>query len=99
MLLGKLARPEWITYGIPKNSRTYSSRLNVTSEMNNLVLNGKSFASDGKYLYLHTSCGLLKVGSGHAGTVCGHVYIQKSDFYPTESGWLGYANVSSCFFF
>lgn len=59
-----------------------------------MVLNERSFVSDGKYLYLHTSRGLLKIGSGHSGTIWGHIYIHKADFYPTEIGWLGYANVS-----
>lgn len=98
VLLGKLARPDWITYGVPKSSKIYTSTLKLPNEINNMILNGRSFVSDGKYLYLHTSRGLLKIGSGHGGTIWGHVYIQKTDFYPTETGWLGYANVSSVLF-
>lgn len=94
VLLGKLMRPDWITYGVPKCSKIYTSMLKLPNEMNNMVLNERSFVSDGKYLYLHTSCGLLKIGSGHGGTIWGHIYIHKTDFYPTEIGWLGYANVS-----
>lgn len=94
VLLGKLARPDWITYGVPKNSRIYTSTLKLPNDINNIVLNGRSFVSDGKYLYLHTSKGLLKIGSGHGGTIWGHVYVHKADFYPTETGWLGYAKVS-----
>jgi len=67
--------------------------LKLPNEMNNMVLNERSFVSDGKYLYLHTSRGLLKIGSGHGGTIWGHIYIHNADFYPTEIGWLGYANV------
>ncbi|XP_076245488.1 MYC binding protein highwire [Calliopsis andreniformis] len=92
VLLGKLARPDWITYGVPKCSKIYTSTLKLPNEISNIILNGRSFVSDGKYLYLHTSRGLLKIGSGHGGTIWGHVYIQKTDFYPTETGWLGYAN-------
>lgn len=92
VLLGKLARPDWITYGVPKCAKIYT--LKLPNEINNIILNGRSFVSDGKYLYLHTSRGLLKIGSGHGGTIWGHMYIQKADFYPTETGWLGYANVS-----
>ncbi|KAG9437358.1 E3 ubiquitin-protein ligase MYCBP2 isoform X10 [Apis mellifera carnica] len=90
VLLGKLARPDWITYGVPKCAKIYT--LKLPNEINNIILNGRSFVSDGKYLYLHTSRGLLKIGSGHGGTIWGHMYIQKADFYPTETGWLGYAN-------
>lgn len=99
VLLGKLVRPDWITYGVPKCSKIYTSMLKLPNEMNNMVLNERSFVSDGKYLYLHTSRGLLKIGSGHSGTIWGHVYIHKADFYPTEIGWLGYANVSCTLIF
>lgn len=94
VLLGKLMRPDWITYGVPKCSKIYTSMLKLPNEMNNMILNERSFVSDGKYLYLHTSRGLLKIGSGHSGTIWGHIYVHKADFYPTEIGWLGYANVS-----
>lgn len=94
VLLGKLARPDWITYGVPKCAKIYTSTLKLPNEINNIILNGRSFVSDGKYLYLHTSKGLLKIGSGHGGTIWGHIYVHKADFYPTETGWLGYANVS-----
>ncbi|XP_032681431.1 E3 ubiquitin-protein ligase MYCBP2 isoform X1 [Odontomachus brunneus] len=97
VLLGKLVRPDWITYGVPKCSKIYTSTLKLSSEMNNMVLNERSFVSDGKYLYLHTNRGLLKIGSGHGGTIWGHTYIHKADFYPTETGWLGYANRSLYF--
>ncbi|XP_035719406.1 E3 ubiquitin-protein ligase MYCBP2-like isoform X2 [Vespa mandarinia] len=97
VLLGKLARPDWITYGVPKNSRIYTSTLKLPNDINNIVLNGRSFVSDGKYLYLHTSKGLLKIGSGHGGTIWGHVYVHEADFYPTETGWLGYAKNSLYF--
>ncbi|RLU27103.1 hypothetical protein DMN91_000902 [Ooceraea biroi] len=92
VLLGKLVRPDWITYGVPKCSKIYTSMLKLPNEMNNMVLNERSFVSDGKYLYLHTSRGLLKIGSGHSGTIWGHIYVHNADFYPTEIGWLGYAN-------
>ncbi|XP_063987126.1 E3 ubiquitin-protein ligase MYCBP2 isoform X2 [Diachasmimorpha longicaudata] len=97
VLLGKLTRPDWITCGIPKNSRIYTFKLRLPSEMSNVTLNGRSFVSDGKYLYLHTNRGLLKIGSGYGGTVGGQLYGHKPDFYPTEVGWLGYANNSLYF--
>lgn len=93
VLLGKLARPDWITHGVPKSSKINMATLKLPNEMSNVVLNGRSFVSDGKYLYLHTSRGLLKIGSGHGGTIWGHLYAHKTDFYPTETGWLGFANV------
>ncbi|KAJ8666974.1 hypothetical protein QAD02_008636, partial [Eretmocerus hayati] len=97
VLLGKLTQPNWITHGVPKNSKIYSAILKLPNDINNLVLNGRSFISDGKYLYLHTNFGLFKIGNGHSGTIWGHVYAHKSDFYPSETGWIGYANGSLYF--
>lgn len=50
-------------------------------------------SSDGKYLYIHTSSGLFKIGSGYGGTLRGHVYAHNMDYFPEKTGWLGYANV------
>ncbi|XP_031781072.1 E3 ubiquitin-protein ligase MYCBP2 isoform X6 [Nasonia vitripennis] len=97
ILLGKLVRPDWITHGVPKTAKIYTSTLKLPNDINNLVLNGRSFVSDGKYLYLHTNSGLFKIGNGHGGTIWGHVYAHKPDFYPSETGWIGYANSSLYF--
>lgn len=94
VLLGKLVCPDWITHGIPRSSKVHSSVLKLPNELSNLSLNGRSFVSDGKYLYLHTNYGLLKIGNGHGGTIWGHIYAHKPDFYPSDTGWIGYANVS-----
>ena len=55
----------------------------------------KAMSSDGKYLYIHTSSGLFKMGSGYGGTLRGHIYSQNTDYFPDKCGWLGYANVSN----
>lgn len=57
----------------------------------NIVL--KSLACDGQYLYLFSTKGLFKIGSGYGGTVKGHVYVWKQDFYPNDSGTLIYCSV------
>lgn len=49
---------------------------------------------DGNYLYIHNAHGLFKIGSGFGGTMKGHVYIHRPDFYPKQKGWLGFAHVS-----
>jgi hypothetical protein len=65
--------------------------------MHNASVNVRSLASDGQFLYLYTSKGLLKIGSGYGGTIKGHVYLHKADFHVDDRGWLGYANVrNSC---
>ena len=50
-----------------------------------------SLTSDGSYLYMQSSQGLYKVGSGYGGTVKGHIYNSNADFYD-KPGWLGYAH-------
>lgn len=55
----------------------------------------RSLASDGQYLYLYTSRGLFKIGSGHGGTIKGHIYYCVPDFFHDDKGWLGFANVSN----
>lgn len=56
----------------------------------------RSLASDGQYLYLYSSRGLFKIGSGHGGTIKGHIYYCVPDFFHDDKGWLGFANVSRC---
>lgn len=64
-------------------------------DMHTASLGAKSLASDGQFLYLYTSKGLFKIGSGYGGTIKGHVYLHKADFHVDDKGWLGYANVSN----
>ncbi|KAJ9574765.1 hypothetical protein L9F63_008079, partial [Diploptera punctata] len=90
VLLGKVVRPDWITHGVPKNSRIDSFRVKMSTEMHNASVRAKSLASDGQFLYLYTSKGLLKVGSGYGGTIKGHIYLHKADFHVDEKGWLDF---------
>ncbi|KAK9891452.1 hypothetical protein WA026_014685 [Henosepilachna vigintioctopunctata] len=88
VLHGKIQRPDWITHGIPASSKTNSFFLQTMNEIQNMQLNPKSLAMDGLYLYLFTSKGLFKIGSGYGGTLKGHVYLWKPDFYPNDNGSL-----------
>ncbi|XP_044762914.1 E3 ubiquitin-protein ligase MYCBP2 [Coccinella septempunctata] len=90
VLLGKIQRPDWITHGIPITSKTDSFYLQTINDIQNLNLVPKSLAMDGLYLYLFTSKGLFKIGSGYGGTMKGHIYLWKPDFYPTDNGSLIY---------
>nr|CAH7734761.1 unnamed protein product [Callosobruchus chinensis] len=92
VLLGKVVRPDWITHGVPATSKIESFHLNLPHDLQNVNLKVKALACDGQYLYLFTSKGLLKVGSGYGGTVKGHVVIWKQDFYPNDSGSLVYCD-------
>lgn len=74
-----------MSYGVPVSSLVDSFRLSVKDGAA-----AQSMASDGHFLYLHTSHGLYKVGTGFSGTIRGHVYKQKADLYP--DGWIGFAS-------
>ncbi|XP_014287849.1 E3 ubiquitin-protein ligase MYCBP2 isoform X3 [Halyomorpha halys] len=93
VILGKTVAPDWITHGVPHSSllSTYQI-LHPELRSSGPCENEKAMSSDGKYLYIHTSCGLFKVGSGYGGTLRGHVYAQNMDYFPGKTGWLGYAN-------
>ncbi|KAL1131015.1 hypothetical protein AAG570_012253, partial [Ranatra chinensis] len=51
----------------------------------------KALASDGQYLYIYTSHGLIKMGSGYGGTIKSHIYALRKDFFNDKNGWLGHA--------
>ncbi|KAJ8975749.1 hypothetical protein NQ317_015371, partial [Molorchus minor] len=86
VLLGKIIRPDWITHGVPSNSIIDHFVVRLPAEIHNVQLKLKSLACDGQYLYLFTSKGLLKIGSGYGGTLKGHIVMWKPDFYPNDSG-------------
>ncbi|KAF6200667.1 hypothetical protein GE061_005110 [Apolygus lucorum] len=92
VVLGKTVAPDWITHGVPK-----SALLNSRQLMNNHVMyhdgrgGDKAIASDGRFLYIHTHCGLFKMGSGYGETIEGFIYTSKPDFFVNKVGWLGYA--------
>lgn len=58
------------------------------SFMSSATANIATIASDGSYLYLHDACGLVKIGTGHFGTIRGRVYLRISTFEPQEKCWL-----------
>lgn len=94
MLLGKIIRPDWLTHGVPATSLIDTFNLKLPKELSDISLKLKSLATNGEYLYLFTSRGLLKVGSGYGGTVKGHVAAWKPDFYPNDNGTLVFCDVS-----
>ncbi|KAG5884565.1 hypothetical protein JTB14_006591 [Gonioctena quinquepunctata] len=88
VLLGKIVRPAWITHGVPATSKIESFSVKLPNELLNHHMKMKSLTCDGQYLYLYTSRGLLKIGSGYGGTIKGHVVLWKPDFYPNDNGSL-----------
>lgn len=93
VLLGKVMRPDWISHGIPNTTKMETFQVRMPTDIQNTVLTVKSMVSDGQYLYLFTSRGLFKIGSGYGGTLKGHVYVWKPDFYPNDKGSLVYCGV------
>ena len=53
----------------------------------------KSITSDGQYLYILTTRGLFKVGSGYGETIRGHVYVWQPEFYANDKSWIGFCLV------
>lgn len=47
-------------------------------------LAGSSLASDGKFLYMHSPHGLLKLGSGLYNTIRGHLYASNPNFRTSD---------------
>lgn len=90
VLLGKLARPDWLTHGVPNNAVVDSFTITNAESLGEV----RSLASDGQYLYFYTARGLFKVGSGLGGTIKGKIYHNVPDFFHAKRGWLGFANVS-----
>ncbi|KAL1517024.1 hypothetical protein ABEB36_000844 [Hypothenemus hampei] len=88
VLLGKILRPDWLTHGVPLTSKIDTYSLKLPSELENVPLISKSLAFDGQYLYLFTTKGLFKIGSGYGGTVKGLIALWKPDFYPNDHGSL-----------
>lgn len=56
-----------------------------------------SIATDGTYLYLHGTFGLLKIGTGNNGALRGRVYQRISSWYPEYKSSL--ACVNNCLYF
>lgn len=93
VLMGKVLKPDWIMHGVPESSNIDSFTIRMPSDIQNTPPNFKSMASDGQYLYLFTTAGLFKIGTGYGGTLKGHVYVWKPDFYPNDKGTLAFCAV------
>ncbi|RVE51528.1 hypothetical protein evm_003798 [Chilo suppressalis] len=93
IMLGTPSRNLWLNYGVPHQSLVTSFPVDLppqlTSGPGELVV--RSLVSDGCYLYVYTSKGLLKIGSGYGSSIKQHVYMHKPDFFASDRhGWLGY---------
>ncbi len=65
---------------------------NSVSFMSNPTVNIATIASNGAYLFLHDSCGLVKIGTGFysdaVSTTRGKVFTRNADWKINEKGWL-----------
>ena len=70
VLLGCVAMADWFEKGVPSKSLVESWKLNLSSVEGAMDDDGgaTAVASDGRYLYVHGSFGLAKVGSGYGNT-------------------------------
>ena len=91
LLIRRTVHPDFMSHGVPVSCLVDTFPVNWKEGASKDIPKCYSMASDGHYLYLHTSSGLYKVGSGFSGTMKGHVYKHKNDFFQDQPGWLGIA--------
>lgn len=91
VLLGKTSRPDWLSCGVPKSSLIDRFTVKIMTDGEESK-EDSTMTCDGHYLFVHNAHGLFKIGSGFGGTIKGHVYIHRPDFYPKQRGWLGFAH-------
>ncbi|KAL1456648.1 hypothetical protein WDU94_001361, partial [Cyamophila willieti] len=92
VVLEKLVAPDFISHGVPKSSKLMTFSFAPKDILKRTKsLNVYSMTSDGPHLYLHTSEGLFKLGSGYGGTIKSYIYLYKYDFFNDLPGWLGFA--------
>ena len=95
VLLGKINRPDWLSYGFPNNSLCDCFHVQIPTDTCTHVKQS-SLAFDGKYLFIYCGNVLHKIGSGYCGTVKGQVIASRSiGTHKLDSGmmgWIGYIN-------
>ena len=92
ILIRRTIHPDFMSHGVPVSCLVDTFPVAwAEGASREAVQHCYSMASDGHHLYLHTSAGLYKVGSGFSGTMRGHVYRHRPDFFPLQPGWLGVA--------
>ena len=95
VMLGRTDHPDFMTHGVNADSLTdaFPIRFYSQGDPRNEAQspNIHAIASDGTYLYLQTSSGLFKVGSGYNGTIKGHTYTGNPEFC-SDAGWLGHVS-------
>lgn len=96
MILGPPARNQWLNFGVPHQSLVMSFPVDLPAQVisgaGELVV--RSLVSDGCFLYVFSSKGLLKIGSGYGSSIRQHVYMHKPDFFAGDRhGWLGHCQV------
>ena len=89
VMLGKLDHPDFMSQGLLNSSLLDSFEVKFKNNQRPQTVH--SLTSDGSYLYLQTSQGLYKTGSGYGGTVKGHVYNYNAEFFD-KPGWMGFAH-------
>lgn len=95
VLLGKIHRPDWLSYGFPNNSLCDCFHVGIISDKYS-NMKQSSLAFDGKYLFIYCGNILHKIGSGYRGTVKGQVIASRSIItHKVDNGmmgWIGYIN-------
>ncbi|KAK4016037.1 hypothetical protein OUZ56_031000 [Daphnia magna] len=83
-LVGTSHIPDWFSQGIQKKTLVTSFSVNAAEK--DVMEN--SIASDGSYVYLLTSNGLHKIGTGFGSTVSGRIYVTSKKSFTSSEGIL-----------
>ena len=94
VLIGKTHGPDWLSQGIPEKSRVVTTILRdvrpptavAASEAAGALYT--SLASSGRYVYIHSCHGLIKVGSGYGNTIMVCLYQLLVLFLVLECGFV-----------
>nr|XP_022909947.1 E3 ubiquitin-protein ligase MYCBP2 isoform X2 [Onthophagus taurus] len=90
VFLGKTMKTDYFLFGVPHQSKMLTFPITFPSSVEKNTFEFKSMTCDGHYLFIFTNQGLFKVGTSYGGTVRGHVYMYKPDFYPKDTGTILY---------
>ena len=80
VMLAKLDHPNFMSQGLMTSTLldTFEVKYKNGQPRPNMV---HSLTSDGTFLYLQSTHGLYKVGSGYGGTIKGQIYAHNKEFY------------------
>lgn len=69
VLLGRTQLPEWLSEGVKASALALTVPIGHLTDGSGGGSSSRGLACDGRFLYIHTADGLLKVGTGYGATI------------------------------